>query len=281
MNDLEILDKITEELKTVDHPRFADNMIDFYEKLVERVPEDGFEQILDDVDLSLEQETAILQLQKYGYLERTMLGIGRGRIEHKIDLRGKRFFELANQHAAGPQKVLPHRCQNPLPLGAGTGEQKQEFHPGGNKANEMQDSGQRETFSTGAVRDTAEGKPRPDLFSPFAMERIGKWLEQGARKYEPRNWEKGMGYERVASSLHRHLMKYMQHDTSEDHLAAIAVNASFLMHYDAMIERGVLPKELNDLPKYDPMPSCHRNGDEILEHEPDEEFSWRKVHENG
>ncbi len=198
---------------------------------------------LDDNEVSLEQETAILQLQKYGYLERKMKGIGRGRIEHKIDLRGKRFFELAN--IAG-----------------------------------MQDSGKRETFLTGAVRDTAEGKPRPDLFSPFAMERIGKWLEQGARKYEPRNWEKGMGYERVASSLHRHLMKYMQHDTSEDHLAAIAVNASFLMHYDAMIQRGVLPKELDDLPKYDSMPAVHRNGDAILEHEPDEEFRWRAIHGN-
>ena len=44
---------------------------------------------------------------------------------------------------------------------------------------------------------------------------------------------------------------YMQGDrTSEDHLAAIAVNASFLMHYDAMIQRGVLPQSLDDMPKY-------------------------------
>lgn len=130
------------------------------------------------------------------------------------------------------------------------GEKFQELASG---KHSMNDSGKREVFATGAVRDSAEGKPRPDLFSPFAMERIGLWLEQGARKYEPRNWEKGMEYERVTASLHRHLMKYMQHDTSEDHLAAIAVNASFLMHYDAMIERGILPKELNDLPEYEPI----------------------------
>ena len=50
-----------------------------------------------------------------------------------------------------------------------------------------------------------------------------------------------------------------EHDTSAKirqavlkaiHLAAIAVNASFLMHYDAMIKRGVLPQSLDDLPKY-------------------------------
>ncbi len=94
------------------------------------------------------------------------------------------------------------------------------------------------------------------------MERIGLWMMKGAQKYSKHNWAKGMDYSRVIASLHRHLMKYMQHDTSEDHLAAIAVNSSFLMHYDAMIERGVLPKTLNDLPKYDPIFRVHNNGDE-------------------
>ena len=126
----------------------------------------------------------------------------------------------------------------------------------------MQDSGRHEAFESGAVRDSDEGKPRPDLFSAFAMERIGLWMEKGSRKYKPRNWEKGMSYVRVTASLHRHLMKYMQNDRSEDHLAAIAVNASFLMHYDAMIERGVLPASLNDLPLYEPISATHSNGDE-------------------
>lgn len=235
MNDLEILDTIAAELKNVDHPRFAQNMIDFYEQLVSQVPEDGFEQILEDSAISIEEEGAILQLQKYGYLERIMRGIGRGQVEHHIDLRGPRFFEIAN----GQSK--------PVVIG-------------------MTDSGKRETFSTGAVRDSAEGKPRPDLFSPFAMERIGAWLELGSRKYEPRNWEKGMEFSRVASSLHRHLMKFMQHDQTEDHLAAICVNASFLMHYEAMIRRGVLPESLDDMPGYGVIPSCHNNGDEALDY---------------
>ncbi len=108
----------------------------------------------------------------------------------------------------------------------------------------------RQSFSTGAVRDTAEGKPRIDLVSPFAMERLGKWLEQGARKYSERNWEKGIPLNRTLASLHRHLNQYQQGDDSEDHLAAIMCNAMFLLHGEAMISRGVWPVELDDLPDY-------------------------------
>ena len=190
-----------------------------YEKLVARFDDDGLEQEFSVNDLNENLENAVQNLSEAGYIAQAFhyYGLSSGH-SLRVNLRGEKFQELAS----GKHSI--------------TG---------------MNDSGKREVFATGAVRDSAEGKPRPDLFSPFAMERIGLWLEQGARKYEPRNWEKGMGYERVTASLHRHLMKYMQHDMSEDHLAAIAVNASFLMHYDAMIERGILPKELNDLPEYE------------------------------
>lgn len=215
-NDLRILDNIKSELIKTDHPAFASAVIDVYEKLASRVPEEGFELLVADRDIPEADEQALQVLNRYGYVVCELKHhTGDGYFYH-VDMRSKRFYELS-----GPWNVVG-----------------------------MLDSGKRETFETGAVRDSADGKPRPDLFSPFAMERIGLWLEQGARKYEPRNWEKGMGYERVTASLHRHLMKYMENDTSEDHLAAIAVNASFLMHYDAMIERGVLPESLNNLPKY-------------------------------
>lgn len=114
----------------------------------------------------------------------------------------------------------------------------------------MHDSGKRQSFKTGAVRDTSEGKPRVDLISPFAEERLGKWLALGASKYSPRNWEKGMPLGRMLESLCRHVVKYKQGDTSEDHLAAIACNAMFLMHGEEMISRGVWPVELDDLPDY-------------------------------
>jgi hypothetical protein len=114
----------------------------------------------------------------------------------------------------------------------------------------MHDSGTRQEFTTGAVRDAAGDKPRPDLFSPFALERIGKWLGTGAQKYSERNWEKGMPISRVIASLMRHLLAYMMGKKDEDHMAAVATNAMFILHYEAMMKRGVLPAELNDMPNY-------------------------------
>jgi hypothetical protein len=115
----------------------------------------------------------------------------------------------------------------------------------------MTDSGQRQTFGENrAVRDTAADKPRPDLISPFAEERVGHWLRMGAQKYAERNWELGMPFTRCIASLKRHLMKYQQGHTDEDHLAAIIFNAQAIIHYEAMIEAGVLPADLNDMPCY-------------------------------
>ena len=117
----------------------------------------------------------------------------------------------------------------------------------------MQDSGEREQFGTGAVRDTATDKPRPDLISPFAERRLGAWLAEGAKKYLPRNWEAGMPLSRVTASLQRHLVAFKAGETDEDHLAAVMCNAMFLIHYQEMIARGVLPAELDDMPRYIPV----------------------------
>lgn len=119
---------------------------------------------------------------------------------------------------------------------------------------QMHDSGNRQTFSTGAVCDTADNKPRPDLFSPFAEERVGEWLRLGAKKYSERNWEKGIPNSRRFASLRRHVMRYQQGDRSEDHLAAVIFNAMVLIHNEEMIRRGVLPSALDDMPSYQPMP---------------------------
>jgi hypothetical protein len=81
--------------------------------------------------------------------------------------------------------------------------------------------------------------------------RIGEWLRKGAKKYAERNWEAGMPISRCVASLCRHLEAFKMGRTDEDHLAAIAVNAQFIMHYEAMIERGVLPPSLDDMPKYE------------------------------
>lgn len=114
----------------------------------------------------------------------------------------------------------------------------------------MHDSGKRQAFASGAIRDTADDKPRPDLISPFATERLAEWLRQGAVKYKERNWEKGIPISRCLASLHRHLMRYQQGDRSEDHIIAVMCNAMFMAHFEEMIARGVLPEEIADLPDY-------------------------------
>lgn len=118
----------------------------------------------------------------------------------------------------------------------------------------IHDSGERQQFSTGAVRDTASGKPRIDLISPFALQRLGVWLDLGATKYSERNWEQGMPISRAMASLCRHVEQAKAGDRSEDHIAAIMCNAMFIAHYEEMIKRGCLPAELDDRPDYGPTP---------------------------
>ncbi|MDD3586194.1 MAG: DUF5664 domain-containing protein [Thermoguttaceae bacterium] len=107
-----------------------------------------------------------------------------------------------------------------------------------------------EHFETGAVRDSSEGKPRPELISPFATDRLALWLALGAKKYSTRNWEKGIPFSRCFASLHRHLMRYQEGDRSEDHLAAAYCNLMFCLHFEEMIKRGLLSPSLLDLPLY-------------------------------
>jgi hypothetical protein len=117
---------------------------------------------------------------------------------------------------------------------------------------EVKDSGNREEFDTGSRRDTRDGKGRFDLLSPFVLERDAKHLENGARKYGDRNWEKGQPLSRYYDSAMRHLNKYMMGHRDEDHLAAARWNIAALMHTEYMIAVGRLPESLDDLPRFGP-----------------------------
>lgn len=90
--------------------------------------------------------------------------------------------------------------------------------------NNIKDSGNRRTFGTGAVRDMAEGKGRCDLLPACAILRLAKHYENGAIKYKERNWEKGIPIHSYIDSAIRHLMKYLDGQTDEDHLTAAAWN---------------------------------------------------------
>lgn len=85
-------------------------------------------------------------------------------------------------------------------------------------------------FETGAVRDSNEGKSRPDLISPYFTERLGFRLAEGAKKYDENNWKKGIPDEAFLESLERHLVAYKMGKTDEDHAAAIAFNIMGIIH---------------------------------------------------
>lgn len=88
----------------------------------------------------------------------------------------------------------------------------------------LQDSGERRGFETGAVRDMQAGKGRCDLLPACALLRLAKHYEAGANKYADRNWEKGIPISVMVDSAMRHLLKYMDGQTDEDHLTAVAWN---------------------------------------------------------
>jgi hypothetical protein len=113
---------------------------------------------------------------------------------------------------------------------------------------EIKDSGVREEFNTGSVRDTEVGKGMFDLLPFAALSREAVHLERGANKYGLRNWEKGQSMRRLASSMLRHAAQYIAGERTEDHLAAVVFNANALMHHEDKIEKGELPSALADLP---------------------------------
>lgn len=88
----------------------------------------------------------------------------------------------------------------------------------------IKDSGERTQFPSGAVRDMHEGKGRFDLLPMCVLMRLAKHYESGAIKYQPRNWEKGISCSSYADSAMRHICKYMDGQTDEDHLIAAIWN---------------------------------------------------------
>ena len=112
----------------------------------------------------------------------------------------------------------------------------------------LKDSGERQTFETGAKRDTQGGKGRFDLIPAYPLFRLAKLYEAGAKKYDERNWEKGIPTGRYIDSAFRHLMNFMDGEKTEDHLAAVMWNICGLIWTQEQVKRGNLPKSLLTLP---------------------------------
>lgn len=110
------------------------------------------------------------------------------------------------------------------------------------------DSGQRQEFGTGAVRDVQQGKGRYDLLPYHAIHRLAKHFENGAIKYGDDNWRQGIPLRRYLDSMLRHAFKVLAGFQDEDHIAAVIWNACCMLETQELIQQGKLSKELNNLP---------------------------------
>lgn len=125
-----------------------------------------------------------------------------------------------------------------------------------------QESGEQREFATGAKRQAASGKGLPSLFPADAYIEICKHFEAGAVLHGARNWEKGLPISCFIDSLERHVAAVKMGKTDEEHYRAIAWNAVCMLSTKVRIEGGILPAELDDLPRYRKISDEH---DEIKE----------------
>ena len=68
------------------------------------------------------------------------------------------------------------------------------------------------------------GKARFDLIPARPLQELAMIYTQGAQKYEPRNWERGMDWGRVYAAIMRHLIAWHggEDNDPEDGLSHIA-----------------------------------------------------------
>ena len=92
----------------------------------------------------------------------------------------------------------------------------------------VKDSGAREQFSSGMVRDTATDKIDYTLALDGPMfERLAVHLTKGAKKYSKRNWMQASGQaelERFIESATRHFVLWLRCVRDEDHAAGVMFN---------------------------------------------------------
>ena len=112
----------------------------------------------------------------------------------------------------------------------------------------LPDSGERTAFATGAVRDAMTGKGVPSMIPPIALRALARRFEDGAQKYGPLNFQKGIPLARCYDSIFRHLLAWSEGDITEDHGGAVLWNMAVALWTQEQIQDGSLPEELNDLP---------------------------------
>lgn len=111
----------------------------------------------------------------------------------------------------------------------------------------IKDSGKRQEFASGMVRDTAEGKVNylAVLDGPM-YDRWAIHITKGKVKYPDvrpgvANWTLAAGIEelqRAKESLARHYRQYTRGDKDEDHGAAIFFNVNLIEYIKEKLQKG-------------------------------------------
>jgi len=112
---------------------------------------------------------------------------------------------------------------------------------------DVADSGHRQSFATGSVRDIEVGKGNPSLIPTYPLRRLSIHYENGSKKYGSWNWMLGQPLSRYIDSLIRHVWAVQDGLDDEDHEAAVLWNMMSFMVTKKLIDEGQLPKELDDM----------------------------------
>ena len=112
----------------------------------------------------------------------------------------------------------------------------------------IKDSGTRRKFKTGSQRDAQQGKGRFDLLPMWALFQLAIHFEDGAKKYNTRNWELGQSVMEYLDCAFRHLVKWMAGLKDERHDRSCFWNIACAIETKHRVDIGLLPKELDDLP---------------------------------
>jgi hypothetical protein len=102
------------------------------------------------------------------------------------------------------------------------------------------------TFPTGAVRSNDAASVRFDLITPIGLRRLAETCAEGAKKYGPYNWERGIPASEMLNHAIRHIYLYLQGDRADDHLAHAAWGLLGVAHFEE-----ALPKMI-DIPSRSP-----------------------------
>jgi hypothetical protein len=111
-------------------------------------------------------------------------------------------------------------------------------------------------FSTGAIRDTQDGKEDYiETISWSALKRYAQYMTSKKSKYGSGNFKKGIPIDNYEKSLVRHVQKYLENkyedgqvENEEDHLSAIVFNVFGIMHELSRTNKQInlLYKKYND-----------------------------------